>query len=114
MNESGNYGYGVGNEVYQLQLVVVQQPTEEVSHRKVEVALEEGTENDLLLDVLARELLPVAALHSTSAISWSSPRSTSAWMFASVIVDRTQAACGSGMEVTSAAISPLGFELDLM
>jgi hypothetical protein len=33
---------------------------------------------------------------------------------ASVIVDRTHAVCGSGMEAASAAISPLGFVLDLM
>jgi hypothetical protein len=97
MNESRNYGYGVGNNVYQLQLVVVQQPTEEVSHRKVEAMLEEGTEDDLLLDVLARELFP-----------------SGTWIFASVIVDRTHAAYGSGMEAASTAISPLGFELDLM
>jgi hypothetical protein len=31
-----------------------------------------------------------------------------------VIVDRTHAACGSGMQAASTAISPLGFELDLM
>jgi hypothetical protein len=52
VNKSGNYGYGVGNEVYQLQLVVVQQTTEEVSRREVEAALEKGCEDDLLLDVL--------------------------------------------------------------
>jgi hypothetical protein len=44
--------------VYQLQLVVVQQAAEEVSHREVQAALEEGTEDDLLLDVLARKIFP--------------------------------------------------------
>jgi hypothetical protein len=44
--------------VYQLQTVVVQQPMEEVSCREVEAALEEGGNDDLLLDVLARELFP--------------------------------------------------------
>jgi hypothetical protein len=39
---------------------------------------------------------------------------TKAWILASVIVDRTHATCGSWMEATSAAISPLGFVLDLM
>jgi hypothetical protein len=38
---------------------------------------------------------------------------TKAWILASVIVDRTYAACGSGMEASSAAISSLGFVLDL-
>jgi hypothetical protein len=33
---------------------------------------------------------------------------------ASVIVDRTHAICGSGMEAPSAAISPLGLMLDLI
>jgi hypothetical protein len=33
---------------------------------------------------------------------------------ASIIVDRTHAACGSGMEAPSVAISPLGLVLDLM
>jgi hypothetical protein len=33
---------------------------------------------------------------------------------ASVIADRTHAACGSGMQVTSAAILLLGFAVDLM
>jgi hypothetical protein len=33
---------------------------------------------------------------------------------ASVIVDRTHTACGSGMEAPSTAISPLGLVLDLM
>jgi hypothetical protein len=44
--------------MYQVQTVVVQQPTEEVPSREVEAALEEGGEDDLLLDVLAWELLP--------------------------------------------------------
>jgi hypothetical protein len=44
--------------MYQLQLVVVQQAAEEISHREVEAALEEGREDDLLIDIFARELLP--------------------------------------------------------
>jgi hypothetical protein len=58
VNGSGNYGYGVGNEVYQLQLVVVHQPADEVPRWEVEAVLEEGCEDDLLLDVLARKLFP--------------------------------------------------------
>jgi hypothetical protein len=100
--------------VYQLQPVVVQQATEEISHREVEAALEEGSEYDLLLDVLARELFLAAALHSTSVFGRSSPRSTSAWILASVIVDRTHAAWGSRTQAVSAAISRLGFAVDLM
>jgi hypothetical protein len=38
--------------VYQLQPVIVQQAAEEVSRREVEAPLEEGSEDDLLLDVL--------------------------------------------------------------
>jgi hypothetical protein len=44
--------------MYQLQLVVVQQTAEEISRREVEAALEERREDNLLLGVLARELLP--------------------------------------------------------
>jgi hypothetical protein len=94
--------------------VVVQQAAEEISHREVEAALEEGSKDDLLLDVLTRELFSVAALHSTSFFGRSSPRSTSTWILASVIVDQTHAAWGSGMQVVSAAISRLGFAVDLM
>jgi hypothetical protein len=100
--------------MYQLQTVVVQQPTEEIPHREVEAALEEGGEDDLLLESSLGNCSPAAALHSTSTFGPSSPRSTSAWILASLIVDRTHAACGSGMEAPSAAISPLGLMLDLM
>jgi hypothetical protein len=92
MNESRHYSNGVRNEVYQLQFVVVQKAAEEISRREVEDMLEEGTEDDQLLDVFARELFPSAALHSTSIFGRSSPRSTSAWIWASVIIDRTHAA----------------------
>jgi hypothetical protein len=54
VNEHRYYGNGVGDEVYHLQTIVIQQPTEEVSRWEVEAALEEGGEDDLLLDVLAR------------------------------------------------------------
>jgi hypothetical protein len=58
--------------MYQLQLVVVQQTAEEVPRREVEAALEEGCEDDLLLDVLARELLPSGSppLHPPGLGSW--------------------------------------------
>jgi hypothetical protein len=58
MDESRHYSDGVRNEVYQLQFIVVQKAAEEITRREVEAALEEGTEDDLLLDVLARELFP--------------------------------------------------------
>jgi hypothetical protein len=58
VNKRPYYGNGVWNKMYQLQTVVVQQPMEEVSRREVEAALEEGGEDDLLLDVLAWELFP--------------------------------------------------------
>jgi hypothetical protein len=57
---------------------------------------------------------PVAALHSSSAFDRSTPHSTSAWILASVIVDRTHAVRGSEMQAASTAISLLGFELDLI
>jgi hypothetical protein len=44
----------------------------------------------------------------------SSPRSTSAWILASVIVNRTHTAWGSGMQASSVAILLLGFAVDLM
>jgi hypothetical protein len=58
MDERRHYSDGVGDEVYQLQPAVVQQVAEEVSRWEVEAALEEGSEDDLLLDALARELFP--------------------------------------------------------
>jgi hypothetical protein len=57
---------------------------------------------------------PAAALHFTSTFGRSSPRTTKAWIFTSVIIDRTHAVYGSGMEAFSAAIPPLGFALDLI
>jgi hypothetical protein len=114
MNESRHYSNGVRNEVHQLQSVVVQKAAEEISLWEVEAALEEGTEDNLLLDVLARELFPGGGLHSTFVFGRSSPRSTSAWILASVIVDQTHAALGFGMQAASAAISLLGFAMDIM
>jgi hypothetical protein len=87
-----DYSNGVRNEVYQLQSVVVQKAADEISRREVEAALEEGTEDDLLLDVLARELFPSVGPPLTSVFGRSSPQSTSAWILASVIVDWTHAA----------------------
>jgi hypothetical protein len=58
MDERRNDSNGVGNKMYQLQPVVVLQAAEEVSLREVEATLEEGSEDDLLLDVLTRELFP--------------------------------------------------------
>jgi hypothetical protein len=58
MDEGRHYSNGVGNKMYQLQPVVVQQAAEEVSRREVETVFEEETEDDMLLDVLARELFP--------------------------------------------------------
>jgi hypothetical protein len=40
MNGGQNYSDGVGDKVYQLQLVVVEQTAEEIPHREVEAALE--------------------------------------------------------------------------
>jgi hypothetical protein len=77
MNESRHYSNGVRNEVYQLQSVVVQKAAEEISRGEDEAALEERTEDDLLLDVLTREIFPAAALHSTSVFGRCSPWSTS-------------------------------------
>jgi hypothetical protein len=58
MDEGRNYSDGVGNKMYQPQPVVVHQAAEEISCREAEATLEEGSEDDLLLDVLARELFP--------------------------------------------------------
>jgi hypothetical protein len=58
MNKGQHDSYGIGNEIYQLQLVVIQQAAEEISHWEVEAALKEGREDDLLLDIFTRELLP--------------------------------------------------------
>jgi hypothetical protein len=44
--------------MYQLQSVVVQQVAEEIPRGEVEAVLGEGSEDNLLLDIFARELLP--------------------------------------------------------
>jgi hypothetical protein len=56
MYKCRHYGNGVGNKVYQLQSVVVQQAAEEIPCGDVEAVLDEGSEDDLLLDIFAREL----------------------------------------------------------
>jgi hypothetical protein len=43
--------------VYQLQLVVEEKTSEEIPNWDVEPTLEEGTEGDLLLNILRRESL---------------------------------------------------------
>jgi hypothetical protein len=58
MNERREYGDGVGDKVYQLQLVVVEQTAKEIPHWEVEAALKVRCEDDLLHHVLIRELLP--------------------------------------------------------
>jgi hypothetical protein len=50
--------------VYQLQSVVVQKAVEEISRWEVEAVLKEGTKDDLLLDVLAREISTSRQAHS--------------------------------------------------
>jgi hypothetical protein len=52
VNKRRHYGNGVGNKMYQLQFVVIQQTAEEVPRGEVEAALEEGSKDDLLLDQL--------------------------------------------------------------
>jgi hypothetical protein len=114
MNKGQHYSYGVGDKIYKLQVVVVQQASEEIPHGEVESALEEGRKYDLLLNIFARELLPSRGPPLHPPFGRSSPWSTKAWIFASFIVDRTHAVCGSGMEAVSDAIPPLGFTLDLL
>jgi hypothetical protein len=62
MNEGRHYSNEVEDKMYQLQLVVVQQAAEEVPHREVESVLEEGREDNLLLEVFGKELLPSRGL----------------------------------------------------
>jgi hypothetical protein len=84
--------------VYQLQPVVVQQAAKKVSRWEVEAALKEGSQDACSFTSSLGNSSPAAALYSTSVFGRSSPRSTSAWILASVIVDQTHAACGSGMQ----------------
>jgi hypothetical protein len=56
MDEGRYYGDGVGNEMYQLQLVVVEKTPEEITRGEVEARLKERRKDDLLLHVLGREL----------------------------------------------------------
>jgi hypothetical protein len=57
MDEQRYCSNGVRNEVYQLQLVVVQETSKDVVSGHIEPTLEEGGEDDLLLVVLRRERL---------------------------------------------------------
>ena len=52
MDEGRDDGDRIWDKMYQLQAVVVQQATEEVTGRDVEAALEVGCEYDLFLGVL--------------------------------------------------------------
>jgi hypothetical protein len=116
VDKGRHYSDSVGNEMYQLQLVVVQKTPEEVARGEVEATLKVRREDDLLLHVLGRELLPhrcPAVFHSTSTFGLSSPRSTKDWILASDIVDRTHTVRGSRIGVASVAISLQGFDLDL-
>jgi hypothetical protein len=65
VDKGRHYGDGVGNEVYQLQLVVVQKTAEEVTRGKVEATLKVRREDDILLHVLGRELLVDSEFPST-------------------------------------------------
>jgi hypothetical protein len=99
--------------VYQLQPVVVQQVAEEVSRLEVEAALEEGTEDDLLLDILAWEILldDCPPLHLRLR-----PQQPPVCQHLDLgLGHRRLDPCrrGSGMQAASTAISLLGFELDL-
>jgi hypothetical protein len=51
VNKPRYYSDGVGNEVYQLQLVVKEKTSEEIPGGDVEATLKERTEDGLFLDV---------------------------------------------------------------
>jgi hypothetical protein len=55
VDEQRNYGYGIGDKVYQLHLVVEEETSEEVAGGDVEPALEERGKDDLLLVILRRK-----------------------------------------------------------
>jgi hypothetical protein len=100
--------------MYHLQLVVVQQATEEIPQRRLKPCSKKDAKMTCSLMSSVGNNSPVAAFHSTYAFGQSSLRSPKAWIFTSVIMDRTHGVCGSGMEAVSATISPLGFALDLI
>jgi hypothetical protein len=58
MDEHRHYSNGVRDEMYQLQFVVEKETSEEISSGDVEATLEERREDDLLLHIFGRELLP--------------------------------------------------------
>jgi hypothetical protein len=90
----GQYcGDRVGDKVYQLQLVVEEQTSEEIPSGDVEATLKEGRKDDLFLPIFVGNSSPTSAFHSTSAFGLNNPWSTRAWMFASVIVDGTHTIC---------------------
>jgi hypothetical protein len=80
----------VRNEVYQLQLVVVQETSKEVVSGHIEPTLEEGGEDDRSLSSSVGNASPVGAFHSISALDLSSPCYTSAWIFSSFIKEGFQ------------------------
>jgi hypothetical protein len=96
MDEGGHYSDGIGDEVYQLQAVVVQKHPEEVADGDIEPALEVGSEDDLLLSSSVGNNSAVGAFHSNSAFGLNSTWSTRAWICSSVIFDGTQTVSGAG------------------
>jgi hypothetical protein len=104
MNKRRHYNDGVGDEMYQLQFAVEEETAEEIPSEDVEATLKEGHEGNSS---------PAAVFHSTSAFSLTSPRSTRAWIFTSIIVDDTHTVRGSGIGRATAAIPRLGLDLDL-
>jgi hypothetical protein len=104
MDEQRYYIDEVGDEMYQLQLVVEEKTPEEIPHRGVEAMLEERREDDLLLHTSVGNSSPTTAFHSTSAFGLSSARSTSDWIFTSVIIDGTHIVLGPRIRRVAAAI----------
>jgi hypothetical protein len=62
MDERRNYSDGVGDKMYQLQLVVKEKTLEEIPHREVEATLKVRYEDVLCLHIFGRDVLPHCCL----------------------------------------------------
>jgi hypothetical protein len=87
VDEGGDDGDRVWNQMYQLNVVEEEEAAEEITHPDRESVLDVREEDDGLAGPLCRELLACPGLQPTSVLGLSNPRSTKAWIYSSVTVD---------------------------
>nr|TKV94281.1 hypothetical protein SEVIR_9G283633v2 [Setaria viridis] len=113
MDKNRDIKNGVGIQVYQLKLVVVQQSAEEVPARDPKYVLNNANTTVSVLSLLANSC-PAVAFQSSSALCPRRSRSTSAWMCSSVITDFIQYVDGSGAFPATISSVSTPWDLDLI